>query len=86
MHHDAPEDFKEEFQKTVRYLTAGRFSNRRKPEILPWERIYKVFFKTRPIDRKTKFFENRWYVAGLGVKDNQPTGPLLEFCNHEEKR
>ncbi|KAB7502663.1 28S ribosomal protein S30, mitochondrial [Armadillidium nasatum] len=58
MHHNAPDEYKEEFQNILRNnILSERKFRRVEKDPLPWEFIYKMKYKTRLIDPKLKYFE-----------------------------
>ena len=53
------EDIKQRdwLEKTFKHIMSNRPRHRAVPEIFNWEKIYKIDNKTRPLDRKLRFFE-----------------------------
>lgn len=50
-------------ENLFKYLNSNRLRHRPLPEIWDWEYIYKIRFKTRPMDARRRFFElwqNPW--------------------------
>jgi small subunit ribosomal protein S30 len=48
---------REWLEKIYKHLVSNRPRHHEVPEIYNWERIYKLRFNTRPLDRKLRFFE-----------------------------
>lgn len=44
-------------EKEFKFLTSNRPRSKLPPEVYDWEKIYKIFNKTRPMDKRTRPFE-----------------------------
>ncbi|KAK4298493.1 hypothetical protein Pmani_029168 [Petrolisthes manimaculis] len=66
--HPACEEYRENFLSFFHDVLSNRPRARLDPEIYLWEKIYKVDFKTRPMESPKRFFEDHYNKMDLGKR------------------
>ncbi|CRK97810.1 CLUMA_CG011186, isoform A [Clunio marinus] len=59
-------------EKTFKYIMSNKPRQRLVPEIYAWEKIYKIDHKTRPLDRRLRFFELGINPFARRLNEHQP--------------
>ncbi|XP_042879584.1 28S ribosomal protein S30, mitochondrial-like isoform X2 [Penaeus japonicus] len=86
--HNAPEEYREEFQNYLRDLLSGRPRKLLKPEMYLWEKIYKKDNNTRPYESPRRFFEDHFNQMNPEKRRLDEYSPIYipKACRKDKKQ
>lgn len=86
--HNAPEEYRAEFQEYLQDLLSGRPRHLLKPEMYLWEKIYKRDNNTRPYEPPRRFFEEHFNQKNPEKRRLDDYSPIYipKACRKDRKK